>query len=315
MGHLKSLSDKEGDLVALLPFVDIHGYQPEPLLPFGTPFLVYDMFSDANANLIHPSYSLAVITGAGLPLESLNDAKSAKTLADKLGARYAVFGSVQKSSQTQVRVIINILDAKKNTVLSPPTEFAAELNDAFFDLMRTNIVKAFSRAGGHLKASSYKDPSLLSFRYYVRGLELSQSYNRTNLDVAVLWFEKALKENYHHYDDAALGMARAHFMMALLEKLAKSDFTQNMILGRKAYAYYKGKTTTPKARLTTRFLESQAAFLSAITALKNGKAPLAQKEATRALSLTPEDGMAEHAYWTSGAGVKGKFVRNQPLCF
>jgi hypothetical protein len=146
------------------------------------------MFSDANSNLIHPTLSLAIITGAGLSLESLNNPKVAKTVADKLGARYAIYGSVQKSSQTQVRVIINILDAKKNTVLSPPVEFAAELSDAFFDLMRTNLAKAFSQAGMRLKLAPFKDPSLLSFRYYVRGLELSQSYNRTNLDVAVLWF-------------------------------------------------------------------------------------------------------------------------------
>jgi hypothetical protein len=110
-------------------------------------------------------------------------------------------------------------------------------------------------------------------------------------------------------------MARAHFMMALLEKLAKSDFTQNMILGRKTLAYVKNKKPTQKGLLTTRFVESQAAFLNAITALKNGKVPLAQKEAARALTLTPEDGMAEQAYWSSGAGEKGKFMRNQPVCF
>jgi hypothetical protein len=103
--------------------------------------------------------------------------------------------------------------------------------------------------------------------------------------------------------------------MALLEKLAKSDFTQNMILGRKTLAYVKNNKATQKLSLTTRFLESQAAFLSAITALKNGKIPLAQKEAAHALTLTPEDGMAEQAYWNSGAGEKGKFARNQPVCF
>lgn len=312
--YLKNLSGKPGQTIAVLPFIDLHGYQPEPLLPYGIPYLIYDMYSDTNPQILNPLVTFALARSLNLSDANLTDVTHIKDVADKLGAHFVVFGSVQRSSLTEVRVIIHVYDAKTKTIISPAVEFSTELNDSFFSLMRASLKDAFARANSKLNLSDYTDPTLDSFRYYVRGLQLSESYNATTLDVAIPWFEKSLKDNYEKYDDAALALARVHFMSAMLQKLNKSDFTQHLLQAKKALELVRGKTTAPKYKLVTRFVKGHTKFLSALTAFQNHNTANALQSAKEALALLPEDGLAEEIFWSVGGGAKGKATRNAPVC-
>jgi TolB-like protein len=313
--YLNGHTAGESGTIAVMPFNDIHGYQPEPLLPYGVPFIVYDMFSGVNP-VVHPYVSQAVVRGLGIAGDGLADPANAKVVAEKLGARFVVFGSVQRVSESDIRVIVDLFDAKSGMSVSPAAQFTAQLNDAFFSLMRQRLSDAFRKAKTSIRPGPFKDPSIASFRYYVRGLQLAETYDATSLDLAALWFEKALKENYQRYDDAALGQARAYFMMALIQKLNKSDFTQNMLKGRRVLKFLESDRRTTKYGLVTRYPESLDAFVMAATALRAGNASMAAKESERARALVPEDGMTEEIYARAIAGTKIKpaFAPFHPVC-
>lgn len=315
ISYLASFTAGESNAIAVLPFLDLHGYQAEPLLPNGMPALIYDMYSDANP-IVHPYVSATVAASLGIFGDTLDDAASAKALAEKLGVRFVVFGDVQRTSETGVRVIVDVYDAKTQTSVSPATEFNAELNDAFFGLVRSRLTDAFKKTHLSLRSVPYKDPALNSFRYYVRGLQLASRHDKMSLDLAGPWLEKALKDNYEKYDDAALVLARSYFMAALIQRMNKTDFTQNMLKGKSALKFVTGTRRTTKFALTYRYLDDLSHFLTALTALNARNASMAAHEALAAVGAVPEDGLAEEIYWRAIDGTKTKpaIARNAPVC-
>ena len=312
--YLTNLSTKAKDRIVIAPFQNLKGLQADPIMTDGMPFLIYNMFSNTNGEFLHPYVSLEAAHQAGLTGATLTDIKNIKSLAKTLHARLVIFGSVQRSTADVVRVILRVYDAKTDSVGAPPVQFATELNDAFFSLTRQKIQELLQTVRVKIKPSNDTvDPTLQADRFYVRGMQLSSKYDSTNLNLAALWFEKALKENYQNYDDAALGLARSYFMLALIEKLNKADFSQDFIKGRDALAGLRHTQDSPKYRLSLRYHDNATAFLNALTALKNHNNKIAATQAAAAVTAVPEDGVSAQIGVLSGAPAT-KIIVHPPVC-
>lgn len=307
--YLKNLSEGESDKIAVLPFYDNQALMSDEVLFDGIPILIYDMFSSKNRALIHPYVTMPWVRELGLSGEALQDSASAQKLAEKSGAHFVIFGSFQRSVGDKMRVIINVWDAKKKITLPTPYEFSTTLSDSFFPLMRNALKNAFKDLkAGKLDDVDFLDPTLQAFRFYSKGLRLASTYDLKNLELSALWFEKALKESYQRYDDAALNLARVYFMMSLMQKLHKADFSQYFFLGKRALTYVTRADlkNTPKYAATYRFVEETAPFLAALNAFAQKNASQATTQAERGLQLVPEDGILQTIWNSSGGSLKKK---------
>lgn len=308
--YLGGQTAKDKHKIAVLPFYDNVTEAADPILSYGIPFLIYDMYSEKNT-ISHPYFVMHHARNLGLSGSSLYDVNTIKSIASKLNAQYIVFGIIQRASPTQVRIIIDVYDAKKDTSISPASQFSVHLDDSFFAQTRQNFESAMKKARRSVKASSYPDPGFANFRYYVRGLQLSESYDMTNLNLAEAWFEKALKASFHKYDAAALGLARTHFMKSLLQKLGQQDYQPELLAGQKVLTHLRHKNKSFKYNLVDRYIHAHHAFLQAVTAFQVKNFSRAEKSAYNTLELLPEDALAEKLYFVSLQNTGHKAKRNK----
>lgn len=318
--YLKNNSESYKKAVAIMPFYDNQVGRPDPLLAEAIPFLIYDVFSPQHAEFIHPYLGIHTANALGLTGEALFRTESANQFAKKLNARFVIQGAYQLRLDGRIRVWLNVYDAKEDKALSPAIEFDTDFNDSFFELIKQKLKLAFDKtpSARRLKASRYNMPGLAAFRQYARGLQHAGTYDSARLELAVIWFEKALKTSYQNFDEAALGLARAYFMQALVQKLSKGDASQSWSKGKKALTLLKHKNNTGdlKHRMVTRFLEGSAVALEALTARLGGDQKRAHELARKGLGLVPEDGMLQYLYVLTGSGKKNEIVSPvNPVCF
>ncbi|MCP5464919.1 MAG: hypothetical protein H7A33_07840 [Deltaproteobacteria bacterium] len=296
--YLNNLVKDGSGKIAIAPFFDNHAGLPDHTLYYGIPFFIYDFFSGQNEKLVHPYLSFAALQKAGINQADLYQKESMQKLAKELGAEHVIFGAFQKTYRSQLRIIVNIYSAKQDTVLSPAPGFDTNFDDSFFDLLTKNILQAAKAAKGlSLKEGKGSTPSMDVFRYYSRGVEYAASYQQNNLELAITWLDKALRESHHKYPDAALHLSRAHFMLALLKKLQKADPSQDWVKANHALEFASTVSDKePKHQLSSRFLQGQQAFQKALTAHHAGNAASAQNAAKEGLMQVPEDGYLQFIY-------------------
>lgn len=305
--------------IAIMPLYDNHIGIPDDTLFYGLPFVIFDMFADSNPQILHPYLSLDAIESLGIKGEALTQKDSLKKVAEKLAAKYVIFGSFQRSFYQTIRIIINVYDLKTGNILSPAMEFSTDFNDSVFVQINHSIHKAFAKlkSAPKLKKTGYIFPTMQTFRFYSKGLAYARNYNQNNLQVAALWFEKALKESYQKYDDAALNLARAHFMMGLLQKMNKTDFSQEWQKGQMALSFISSQPKKPSTKylFTLRYIRGQTAFLRGMTAREGSNTGQAATLAKEGLALLPEDGMMQNLYLMSVASNNlGNFTIKNALC-
>ncbi len=321
LSYLGQQTQSRKGKIAIMPFFDNHVGNPDDIIYYGVPFLIYEIFSPANPHIIHPYLSFATISKLGISKEKLIDKEAVKQVAEKLNANYVVFGNYQHSFAKTVRVMINVYDKSKNKFLAPAVEYSTDVDDSFFDLMKINVVLAFKKLTKHkvLKSPSYTAPTMKAFRFYSKGLPLADSYNKSDLELAALWFEKGLKENYHKYDDAALALARVHFMIALIQKLNGNDYSQHWTNGQKtlSYAKYRYNKMPIKYKISHRYIENQSFAVQALAAYVVKNYSRANQHAASGLKAVPEDGVLQTIYRVTLGKNKpiNNIGINNPICF
>ncbi|MBU0504389.1 MAG: hypothetical protein ABII18_01125 [bacterium] len=319
--YLKSLNTSKQDKIAILPFFDNHVGNPDDVLYYGIPFLFYDMFSSQNTNIVHPYVSFNAVNTMGLSGEKLIELETVRQAAKHLKVRYIIFGHYQHSFAKTTRLVINVMDVKNDKVLAPAMEFNTEVNDSFFDLFYTNVLEGFKRLIKKriLHTPSYKMPTMRAFRFYSKGHSYAAKYNRQDLEIAALWFEKGLKESFQAYDDAALALARAHFMLALIGKLNGQAYAKNWTSAQRALSFvkYSYRKLPQKFLLTHRFIEGQNLAAQALTAYVVKNYDKANQQAQAGLGFVPEDGHLQNIYQVTFKGKKpiNTIVINNPICF
>lgn len=317
---LSYLNGQQAKPLAIMPFYDNHVGNPDDGLYHGIPFLIFDMYGTTNEHLLHPFASFAATNKLGLGGETLIVKENVKKFAQETHSEHVIFGSFQRSLYDTVRVMINVYTTKSDSVLAPAVEFTTDFNDSFFSLFETNVSSALSKAKakGILQKPKYAIPTMKAFRYYCKGLHLADSYNLTDLELASLWFEKALKENYHNYEDAALALARVHFMAALLQKLQKIDYTQFWLKGQRNLVYIRNRPQKDvlKYKMTFRFVDGARLSTEAAAAFERSLGT-ANALAASGLLHVPEDGILQHIYKATLGKKKAKkgISMEHPVCF
>lgn len=305
--------------IAILPFFDNSTISKDPLLASGMAFALYDILAVGNDNIYHPYISQALLNHWNVQGEALRSEQTAMKMAEYLRARFVLLGSVQRTIHGEMRFFISIYDHKIRRVQTPIIEFATLLNDSYFANLKSSLEGIRKRL--KLKSKAFKGvkqlPKLQAFRYYTKGMEYAGTYNEGLLKVAQTWFEKALRETYHNYPDAALNLARVHFMQALIYRMSGRDPSQHWIQAQNILNSY-GKANIKKPSLkefnTVRFVNNQDTFSKAWTYYKNGRLKEAGKTAAEGLAYTPEDGQLFHIYQLSG-GKKAPAYSYQAVCF
>lgn len=319
--YLKNEEPKASNKVAFLPFYDNEEGYREEALSYSIPFFLYDSFVDRTKSLVHPYLVLKEIKAANLnsATAQINSSKL-KTLGNALESRFVVYGTFQRSFRGTILVTIYATDTKTGETLSPAEEFETNMDDSLF----SQLVSRTSSALGRLKGAPKIDlkdlpftPTLPVFKAYGKASRLAGSYNRTDLELATIWFEKALKESYHRYPDAALGLARANFMIALIKRLQKIDHADPSNEANKALTFAKkSKKNSLREKLAYRFQEEYAIAAQATAALMNQNTSLAVALAEKALKLVPEDGFMQGIFLSSGGQAKNlKITLNNPVCY
>lgn len=315
---LKNLNQKQNNKIIVLPLHDNSLIKANEDLAVGIPFLIYDAFAPATPSLMHPYLAMNSLKNLGIAGEELAQTETAKKTAHDRGARFVIFGSFQHTSQNNIRVLINVYDAKTDKTLSPAQTFESTEDDSFLDLVLNHVSNAFSRipSAPKLKAEKITTPGMQAFIYLTKGLVLSDQYDLTKLKLASLWFEKALKERYHKNNQAALHLARTYFMMALVQKLNKTDFTTNWQAGLGTLKYLTAsENNSAPYLLSFRFVKAHSLALKALTAAMNNNTALTQKLSFDGLKLVPEDGIMQTLYMNSAGNKKhNEIVTNNPIC-
>lgn len=318
---LSEQTNPKSDGVLILPFYDHEdGYQDEAL-SFAIPFYLFDVFSPQIKNLIHPYLALQElkkknVIGAG---KTLFDPAKAQEIGTSLKARFVIFGSVQRSFRDTVIVTIYVTDTKTKETLSPAEDFETGMDDSLFNNLATHVASALgsmkNAPKNNLKKFGYT-PTLVAFRAYGKASRLSASYNLDQLALASIWFEKALKESYHKYPEAAWGWARAEFMQALVKRLQKQDAALNLQKANQALSFIKRHNQTSLNEfLAWRFQEAYQLAAQATAALMNHNLSLAVTQATKALELVPEDGFMQGILLEAQGQSKGKKTNlSHPVC-
>jgi TolB-like protein len=322
LSYLSKQTGGKNSKIVVMPFFDNNVGDPDSLLYYGFPFFVYDAFASTKSRFVHPYVSIQAVKTLGISGKALYDMGSAKLVASQLKAQYVIYGVVQQSLNQAMRVVINIYDAKNNRSLDKAVSFTTEVNDSLFSLLKHHVKFALSqmRIRAHLIAASDSEPSWQAFRYYSKGLALSKGYDLASLEMAAIWFEKALKLRYQNYDDAALGLARTHFMIALIKKLNKQDYSQAWQEANHALGFVKQKrqkNKTPfKYMISYRYLEGQLSMTKALSAYAAKNYREAFLQAKIGLEYVPEDGVLQNLYQVtllSNKPIKG-IVINNPIC-
>lgn len=284
--------------IALMPFFDDATAANEPLISSAVPFAIYDRLDQSRGGVMSPYVSFRALEELGIVGEKLLLPESAAALANKLGARLVIFGSLQRATSGEVRVFLDVYDSKSQASLSPKEQFGTDLNDAFFAHLDRAVVSALKRSAVKLKPHTGDFPTMMAFRFYAKGMMQSAGYDTPRLSQAVLWFEKALKERYLKYDEAALGLVRAHSMLFLLHKLAGAGPVGSAAAADTAMILVSAgfSRDSDSYHQASRFKAGQTAFLTGLTLLKGGKKAAAGQKAALGLSLVPEDGMLQNLY-------------------
>lgn len=320
--YLQDITSGKNNRIAVLPFRDNVAIKDEYILADGIPFAIYDMFVEKNPQFLHPYLSFNSLRTLNIGSSTLYKDATAKKIAKNLKVRFVIFGEVQRSSAEEIRVLIKVYDHKTGKVSSPAAEFKTYINDSFFTLLHENVKEAFETLKGGksiLKKSPPYRPSMQSFRYYAKGMVQSLDYDETQLNIAEIWMEKAYKESYLKNIDTTVNLARIIYMKAMIHRLSKQDYTNDLLKAQKvlARANYLSSETNPKLKTASRFKDGFNSFTNAITAYKANNSSQAYKFTVKTLQNLPEDGFSQYLIRKLSQGKKNpqKLKLNNPVCF
>lgn len=316
--HLKNSVEPQ-DSIAILPFHDNSTVKKDPLLAQSLPYAIYDFLAQTSENIYHPYLSFAAVEEFKFKDEDLSLENSAKQVAEKLNSHFVIYGSVQRTLEDTMRFFIYIYDKETGETKNNRIEFTTPLNDLFFQNIKTGLQSALRDLNLKKKALDNQKtyPSLQAFRYYVKGLNQANTYNEGSLKAALIWFEKALKEQYFNYPFAAIASARVHYQLSLIKRFAGKDPSLHWVEAHRfltAYGKVDLKKPTPREQMAMRFYRNQEFFSKTFTFVQNDKKESAAETASEGLSSVPEDGQLQALYQTA-TGQLFKSATTQTLCY
>ncbi|OGP10233.1 MAG: hypothetical protein A2048_01760 [Deltaproteobacteria bacterium GWA2_45_12] len=309
IGWLKTQTKKSKTRIALFPFEDRSQIEPDLALGSGFAIVLYDFLKKTNeTGIYHPFVMLHSTRSNNLTNADLFDDEKILQAASSIEASHAVLGLFQRQPDGTLRYFIKIMEVASKKQLGTTIEEFTDQGDRFFASIgeaSSQILKTISGSKistDFLRNSVAKSPSYEAYRYYLKGMLESSSYNATRLEVAKAWFEKATSLSYG-FKSAFHEKARTLFMLAIIQKIMGQDSSASIgeaAFLLKEYPLESEKKTKNGEVLsssigTERWLKSHLAFVSGMNLVKANQQGQAQKELGIAISLVPEDGLAQLA--------------------
>ena len=198
-----ALVPSDRPVVAVLPFADL------------SPQADQAYFADGlHEELLHqlsalPDLRLISRTSA---MHFRGSPATARAIADSLGARYVLEGSVRRAVDS-VRVTVQLIDAETDEHLWSESLSRALSMEELFDLQRTLAMRVARSLGGTLldargeRLGRFPTRSLEAYNHYLRGRHHFHQFSRSGMRDAADDFERALEL------DPEFGLA--HAMLAL----------------------------------------------------------------------------------------------------
>ncbi len=305
--------------IAIFPFQDGSQLPPDPILEKGFGIALIDLLSSVEkVGVYSPLVIMNTVNTQGLTSADFFSSDKIAAAALALGATHAVSGMFQRQGSS-LRFFIKILDVSNGKMVgpsgaspsgaSPILEFMSEQSERFFTV-NTDVAKEVLGAIGKEKIDPKflgqyvrQAPSFEAFRYYLKGMERSTSYQEVDLGIAKVWFEKATTLSYDFYK-AYEEKARVLYMTALIRKQMGEDSSLLLQDAERALRLANFTIGIPNkkkpgeigARQSTLRWWIENFILGNGTGLMNSnKVQEAVTEIKNAVQLVPEDGIA-HSY-------------------
>lgn len=305
--------------IAILPFQDGTQIDRDEILEQGLAILHYDLLSrSSSVNFFHPFAVFQKIKATGLDHQNYFNDEKALELGKSLGATHVVYGMFQKKPNQLLRYFMKIKEVASGKRIGPVYEFQSELGDRLFNVAVDSAAEVARKLSGtKIKKESFSAylkyaPTFQSFRYYVKGMQSSHTYQESQLAIAKVWFEKSITESYH-FADAYREKARTQFMLALVKKQMQKEYAYLLNQAQGDWDTYTKKIKFPQKKSkktqnflggpsTQRWIQAATHFNSGVSLLTSNQKSLAQSELQKAVKLLPEDGMAHYYLSQTGGG-------------
>jgi len=291
--------------LAFFPFQDGSVSEMDPTLQDAFPIALYNFFTSVEkVGDLHPFAVMNVLAAQPLSNSDLFDESRIIAVASTVKATHAVIGMFQKQGD-QLRYFIKVVDVSNGKVIDTVKEFQAQLSDRFFSAMGDTAEEIGKTLGvkfpkSQIRTTELATPTFEAFRYYVKGMQKSRTYNEVDLGIAKVWFEKSSTISYD-YKPALEDLIRVLAMQGLWNKQMGKDSsiiwaeaeTVNQRLGATPMAADKNKKgviTLPAGY--KRWLRANQLFIEGIGNAQSNQVGPAVSSFEQLVQLTPEDGVA-----------------------
>lgn len=292
--------------IAIFPFYDGTQISKDETLQNGFAIAIYDFLRYiSNIGVYHPFVVFNVMKQHSLTAENYFSEDSIIPIAKQINATHAVIGMFQNLPENRIRYFIKIVDVQSGKRVGKVLEYLTEKTDRFFSVTSDatrDVLQTLT--GKKTKSSIFKSylmsaPSFESFRYYIKGMQRSHSYNETNLNVAQVWFQKSYNLSYS-FKEVYNEIARLHFMIALIQKQQGKDFSISLEKARQALAnssIQEGKDKNQQLNSIVRahrWFNAHQYFSQGVNYLNSGHFEDAKRQLEKGVKLIPEDGLAHY---------------------
>lgn len=206
-------------------------------------------------------------------------------------------GGLFQHTQNWLRIFVQLKDNSGKLERQFTIETPYPLHKQFFTGLREAAGGILDKAGvskkkseNLLKAVENETANVRAYENYIKGREAFESYDPNKMEVALIWFQEARRDD-SEYPMAYRGMLDVFDFLGLYNKAAgvpygqyveNAENTLNALIKR-------GRKTGFKEKITDRFLEAQVHFVVGERALARGDAAKAASELSQAARLVPED--------------------------
>lgn len=238
-------------------------------------------------------------------------------------------GGLFQHTQNWLRIFVQLKDSKDKLIAQFTVETPYPLHKQFFTGLREAGAGIFDKIGlkkkinmDALKAIENETGNIRAYENYTRGLQALTSYDPNKMEVAIIWFQEARRED-NQYPMAYRGLMDVYNFLSLSHKANGAPYGQDLEnaestlkalakQGRNTGSEGKSKFKKEEEGIDNRFLSAQVHFVLGSRLLTKGDAGKAVAELSQAAQLVPEDPVTalalSQAYEKSGqATLAGQF--------
>lgn len=310
--YLRNLVKDNEIRIAVFPFQDGSLAEADEVMEKGFAYVFSDVLQRIpKVGVFHPFVVLNALQSQGLSSHDYYSADRVASVAASIGATHVVYGMFQRQREN-LRYFVETAAVTPLARVGTVREFQTHSSERFFSVALDAISEIAGAITGKkiaretLVKIEKQTPTFEAFRYYVKGMDKSRTYNEVDLGIAKVWFEKATALSYT-YAEAFRELARTLYMTALIYKQMDKDASLLWTEGNNAaqrggmiYASNKKKKEISPSGPERWYLAAQS-FSQGVNHLKSNDLPKARAALGETARLVPEDGLNHHFLVQAGS--------------